>query len=173
MRRIELILFLITFTSFIPRVGMTQNQTLRINIELPAGVGLSSGSSSKLDFDASVNNEVGSNLYSEAAKNYSLIAEDGSFVPLVWIRMQTYENSQFFLDFKNQDETGKSTFFYFLNDNTNNLQRARSLIEFPALLNFNQNSLLIRSFVPRRITLNAWLGIKRENQLTTLRLEYF
>jgi hypothetical protein len=94
-RRIELILFLIAFACFIPQVGMAQNQTLRINIELPAGVGLSSGSSSKLDSERSVNNEVEPDLYGETVKNFSLIADDGSFVKLTWIKMQTFENSQF------------------------------------------------------------------------------
>ncbi|MDG1277471.1 MAG: hypothetical protein P8O16_09335 [Algoriphagus sp.] len=172
-RRIELILFLIVFACFIPQVGMAQNQTLRINIELPAGVGLNSGSSSKLDSERSVNNEVGPDLYGKTVKNFALIADDGSFVKLTWIKMQTFENSQFLLDFKNQNETGKPIPFFFLNDNTNNLESARSLIEFPALLNFNQNGLLIRSFVPRRITLSAWLGFYRDNQPMTLVLEYF
>ncbi len=152
---------------------MAQNQTLRINIELPAGVGLSSGSSSKLDSERSVTNEVGPDLYGETVKNFALIADDGSFVKLTWIKMQTFENSQFLLDFKNQNETGRPIPSYFLNDNTNNLQSAQSLKEFPALLNFNQNGLLIRSFVPRRITLSAWLGFHRDNQPMTLVLEYF
>ncbi|WP_438967332.1 hypothetical protein, partial [Flavobacterium sp.] len=61
----------------------------------------------------------------------------------------------------------------FLNDNTNNLQNAKSLKEFPALLSFNQKAMLIRNFVPRRVSLNSWLGIYKENQLETLILEYF
>ena len=172
-RRIEHIFSLIVFTFFISHWVMAQSQTLRINIELPAGVGLSSGSSSKPGSNTSVTNEGGPQLYGETVKNFSLIAEDGSFVNLTWIKMQTYENSQFLLDFKNQDETGKQTLFYFLNDNTNNLQSAQSLKEFPALLNFNQNGLLIRSLVPRRITLSSWLGFYEGNQLKTLLLEYF
>lgn len=171
--RIELILPVIIFVLFISRLGMAQNQPLRINIELPAGVGLSSGSSSKPGSNTSVTNEDGPQLFGETVKNFSLIAEDGSFVNLTWIRMQTYENSQFLLDFKNQELPGKPSLIYFLNDNTNNLQSAQSLKEFPALLNFNQNGLLIRNLVPRRITLNAWLGFYGDNQLKTLLLEYF
>ena len=173
MRKIDLVLSLIAFVFLIPKFGMSQNQTLRINIELPAGVGLSSGSSSLPGSETSASNEAGPLLYGETVKQFSLIAEDGSFVDLLWIKMQTFENSQFLLDFKNQDETSKPTFFYFLNDNTNNLQSAQSLKEFPALLNFNQKGLLIRNFVPRRITLNSWLGFYGENQPMTLLLEYF
>lgn len=171
MGRIELI-FLSIFLAFsISQSGMAQNQTLRINIELPAGVGLSSGSSTMQSPNKSSSYDVWTDLYD--TKNFSLITEDGSLAPLIWIKMQTFENSQFLLNYRNKDEIGKKTFFYFLNDNTNNLQNAKSLKEFPALLSFNQKAMLIRNFVPRRVSLNSWLGIYKENQLETLILEYF
>jgi hypothetical protein len=173
MRKIDLVLSLIAFVFLIPKFGMSQNQTLRINIELPAGVGLSSGSSSLPGSETSASNEAGPPLYGETVKNFSLIAEDGSYIDLIWIKLQTYENSQFLLDYNQQGETGKPTVFYFLNDNTNNLPGAQALKEFPALLNFNQKGLLIRNIEPRRITLSSWLGFHQGNQLGTLLLEYF
>jgi hypothetical protein len=164
--RIELILPLMVLAFFISRFGMAQNQTLRINVELPAGVELRS----MTGVESGSGNELWSDIY---GKNYAMIAEDGSLLPLRWIMIQTYENSQFLLEIKNQDVPGKQTFIYFLNDNTNNLQSAQSLKEFPALLNFNQKGLLIRNFKPRRTTFKAWLGYYGENQLESLLLEYF
>lgn len=166
MRKIKPVLSLVTFAFFMSQFGMAQDQTIRINIELPAGVGLSSSmSSAEKGLEAFLNGyEV---------RDFSLIAEDGTFVPLTWIKMQTYENSQFLLDFKNQDESIKPGLVYFLNDNTNNLQSAQALGKFPALLNFNEKGLLIRNFLPRRITLNAWLGFNGEHPPITLLLEYF
>lgn len=169
--QIEHIFISIFLAFFIPQFGMAQNQTLRINIELPAGVGLSSGSSTKTGFEKRSGNDIRPD--DSGTENFSLIAEDGSFLPLVWIKMVTYENSQFLLDFKDQGMPGKPSLIYFLNDNTNNLQSAQSLNKFPALLNFNQKDLLIRNFVPRTTFLNAWLGFSGENQLKTLLLEYF
>ena len=171
MRKIELIIKLIAVAFFMVQIGMAQNQTIRINIELPAGVGLSSKSSSMSSLGGSLGVDGVPDGYK--VRDFSLIAEDGSFVPLIWINMQTYENSQFLLDFKKQNEPIEPSLIYFLNDNTNNLQSAQSLKEFPALLNFNKKGLLIRSFVPRTYTLGAWLGFYGNNQPMTLLLEYF
>lgn len=164
--RIEHIFPFMILAFFIPRFGMAQNQTIRINIELPAGVELRSMSV----VESSAGNELWPDIY---GKNYAMIEEDGSLLPLRWIMIQAYENSQFLLELKNHDVSGKPTFIYFLNDNTNNLQSAQSLKEFPILLNFNQKALLIRNFKPQRTTLKAWLGYYGENQLESLLLEYF
>nr|MBI1229445.1 hypothetical protein [Cytophagales bacterium] len=171
MRKIEFVLCLGMFAFFISQIGMAQNQTVRINIELPAGVGLSSTSSSTSSYAERLSPEAFSDGYE--VRDFSWVAADGSFVPLIWIKMRTYENSQFLLDFKNKDNLMMPSSVYFLNDNTNNLQNAQSLQEFPALLNFNQKGILIRSFVPRMNTLSAWLGFYPENQPVTLLLEYF
>lgn len=152
---------------------MAQNQTLRINIKLPAGVGLSSGKGEIPRANSSENNELGSDLYSELVRNIPLTSDNGFTIPVWWIKMDAFENSQFLLDFKSQGEIDKTISIFYLNDDSNNFQNALPLKEYPALLSFNQNELLIRSFVPRKITLSSWLGIKRENQPMTLILEYF
>jgi len=167
MKKNKLVLSLVVFAFVISQFGMAQNQTLRINIELPAGVGLSSMSS----FEKSLN--LDAFPYGYGGSDFLRLAEDGSFVPLIWIKIQAYENSQFLLDFKNQGEPIRPSLFFFLNDNTNDLQGVQSRREYPALLKFNQNGLLIRSFVPRTNILSAWLGFYGENQPMTLLLEYF
>ncbi|MFC5193164.1 hypothetical protein ACFPIK_15440 [Algoriphagus aquatilis] len=138
-----------------------QQQPLRISIQLPAGVGLSTGSVSSEESKI-----VGESL------DFSLITEDGTVVPLTWIRMQSLENSQFLIDLKSASGESFRPFLYFLNDNSDRLERAKPVSAFPSVLQFNEEGKLIRTFFPRRTALYSWLGLPKEEELW-VRLEYF
>lgn len=155
----------------IPIFGIAQNQTMRINLELPAGVGLSSGSNSMTGFQM---NQLSEDLQSYfGMKNSFYLPERDSYVQLYWIKMQAYENSQFFLDFRSKCLIEKSELFYFLNDDTYFIEFAQALQEIPVLLNFNKQGLLLRSFVPKKNRLTFWFGFYSDCDQKTLLLEYF
>lgn len=197
-----------------------QIQPLKINIQLPAGVGLTSGNptgsgnpgsgsttgngtstgkesveekakgekakdtksdknqDSKSDKSKEAKEESwqipikGSTLLSEDQVEFALVSETGKLVPLNWIRMQSMENSQFLVEFRNQEGRRLSTSCYFLNNNTDELQDAAKISVFPALFQFNEEGRLIRNFSPRRTSLYSWLGIPNEEGLVTV-IEYF
>lgn len=184
-----------------------QLQPLKINIQLPAGVGLSSGNptgSGTTNANGNTNGKEsgeekgkdakGKDSKSEKAKDskteggqepikgstsiaadqveFALISETGRLVPLSWIRMQSMENSQFLIAFRNVEGSLLTTSCYFLNNNTDELQDASKVSVFPALLQFNEEGRLIRNFSPRRTSLYSWIGIPNDPGLVTV-IEYF
>jgi hypothetical protein len=182
-----------------------QLQGLRINVQLPAGVGLSSGSTSQSNSSTNAENkattdnkDTKNNKESKDTKenkstdggetekekkyaptqiigdalDFTLISETGKVVPLSWIRMQSMENSQFLVDFRDKDGNQVKTQCFYLNNNTDELQQANSVSVFPALLQFNQQGRLIRNFYPRRTSLYSWIGLPNDAGLVTV-LEYF
>ena len=192
--------------------GQLQIQPLKINIQLPAGVGLSSGNqagSGSSNTNGSTNGKESANEKGKEAKDknakdkeaksdkskdakaeggeapikgstsiagdqveFALVSETGQVVPLSWIRMQSMENSQFLVEFRNQEGRRLSTSFYYLNNNTDELQDALQISVFPALLQFNEEGRLIRNFSPRRTSLYSWIGIPNAAGLVTV-IEYF
>ncbi|WP_288371032.1 hypothetical protein [uncultured Algoriphagus sp.] len=148
--------------------GFAQSQPVRISIELPAGVGLSS------KVPSATSTKGGNSGISESEKvDFALIAEDGTLIPLTWIQMRSLENSQFLIDLR--DEKGIQINFpiYFLNDQTDELSLSKAYERLPALMQFDRSSLLIRNKTPRQTSVRAWLGIPSLVPGTTLVLEYF
>lgn len=151
-----LIYFGWTFSSY------SQDQTVKINIQIPAGVGIRTQASS----------ENGTNRLFENALNYSMLSEDGSLIPLFWFKMQSLENSQFLLDFRKLDGASIKTLCYFLNNSTDELQNSTRVNEFPALFQFSHEGRLIRNILPKRTSLYSWVGIPNNPSMTTV-IEYF
>lgn len=169
---IKTILLAGLFSIGIAYSGQSQDQTVKINIQVPAGVGLSSGTSSISGNSDNETSDNGSNRLAESNLDFSIFSEDGTLLPLFWIKMQSLENSQFLIDFKNERGLASNSAFYFLNNNTDELQRANRVTQFPALLQFSEASLLIRNFVPRRTSLYSWIGLPRDPSMITV-IEYF
>jgi hypothetical protein len=114
----------------------------------------------------------GSTMLSEDQVEFALISETGKLLPLSWIRMQSMENSQFLVEFKDLGGSSLTTSCYFLNNNTDELQDASKISVFPALLQFNEKGRLIRNFSPRRTSVYSWIGIPNDPGLVTV-IEYF
>lgn len=153
-----------------------QDQTIKINIQLPAGVGLSarSGGSSAGSTGSGSSNESdsGANRIAESVVNYAVMSEDGTFIPLSWIKMQALENSQFLIDFQKSDGSRMKTTCYYLNTGTDFLQDAAPVTSFPAVMQFNNEGRLIRNFVPRRTSVYSWIGIPNDPAMRAV-IEYF
>lgn len=153
-------------------IGFAQDQPIRINIQLPAGVGLSAKSST-------VSNTKGeqpgsASGISESAKvDFAMVADNGTLIPLTWIQMKSMENNQFLVDLR--DEKGIQINFpiYFLNDQSDELSSSKAYESLPAVLQFDRSPLLIRNKTPRQTSVRAWLGIPSLFPGTTLILEYF
>lgn len=154
--------------------GFTQSQPVRISIELPAGVGLSSKTPSATSTKGGNSGTSSSSGISESEKvDFALIAEDGTLIPLTWIQMKSMENNQFLVDLR--DEKGIQINFpiYFLNDQSDELSSSIAYESLPAVLQFDRSPLLIRNKTPRQTSVRAWLGIPSLVPGTTLVLEYF
>jgi hypothetical protein len=156
-----------------------QDQTVKINIQLPAGVGLSAGGGTSAGNGKNGNKgsvagvpDGGANRIAETVVNYSVMSEDGTMIPLSWIKMQALENSQFLVDFQKSDGSSMKTTCYFLNTSTDVLQDAKPVAAFPAVLQFSQEGRLIRNFVPRRTSVYSWIGIPNDPGMTAV-FEYF
>ena len=147
--------------------ALAQDQTVKINIQIPAGVGMSIGGGS-----SNGNTDNGSNRISDSNLDFSIFSEDGILIPLFWIKMQSLENSQFLIGFKNDQGLAANSVLYFLNNNTDELQSAYPVTQVPALLQFSKEGKLIRNFVPRRTSLYSWIGLSRDPSMTTV-IEYF
>ncbi len=153
-----------------------QDQTVKINIQLPAGVGLSakSGGGSAGSTGSSTSNvpDNGANRIAESFVNYAVMSEQGMLIPLSWIKMQALENSQFLIDFQKSDGSRMNTTCYYLNTGTDFLQDAAPVSSFPAVMQFNHEGRLIRDFVPRRTSVYSWIGIPNDPAMRAV-IEYF
>lgn len=154
--------------------GVAQDQPIKINIQLPAGVGLSAKSPQSGKTAGAQSGSLSSSGISESAKvDFAFISENGIVIPLTWIQMKSLENTQFLLEFR--DEAGQRVDFeaYFLNDQSDNLAEAKAYRSFPALLQFDNSGFLIRNKVPRSVSVKSWLGIPAAAQDNRIVLEYF
>jgi|GEM_PF-2001428 len=149
-----------------------QDQTVKINIQLPAGVGLSAGGGSNSGSAAQGGEDGGGNRIANSVVDFAVISENGTLIPLSWIKMQALENSQFMVDFRKADGTAIKPTCYFLNTSTDALQDASPVIAFPAVMRFNQEPRLIRNFVPRRTSVYSWIGVPNDPSMTMV-IEYF
>ncbi len=159
--------------------AFAQDQTVKINIQLPAGVGLSAGggTSSSSSSSSSGTGEAGAsdggaNRIAETVVDFAVMSENGTLIPLSWIKMQALENSQFIVDFRKEDGRAMKTTCYFLNTSTDLLQEALPVTSFPAVMQFNREGRLIRNFVPRRTSVYSWIGIANDPAMTVV-IEYF
>lgn len=154
---------------FLAVVGLAfpQNQPVKIIIEIPAGVGVSKVGNGLADGSGGDGSGI------DSGTTFPLLAENGTFLPLYWLKMQSFEDSQFLLDFSYPGENSKLVTAYFLNDQSGDLQLARKLPKFPFVLNFNQERMLIRNVLPKRIFFNAWLGFTIPDTGVTAIIEYF
>ena len=149
-----------------------QDQTVKINIQLPAGVGLSAGGGSNSGSAAQGGEDGGSNRIANSVVDFAVISENGTLIPLSWIKMQALENSQFMVDFRKVDGSSMKTTCYFLNTSTDLLQEALPVALFPAVMQFNREPRLIRNFVPRRTSVYSWIGVPNDPSMTMV-IEYF
>jgi hypothetical protein len=159
--------------------AFAQDQTVKINIQLPAGVGLSAGGGSSAGNGSSGSKgsvvgepDGGANRIAETVVDFAVMSESGTLIPLSWIKMQALENSQFLVDFQKADGKRMNTTCYFLNTSTDVLQDAKPVTVFPAVMQFDKAGRLIRNFVPRRTSLYAWIGIPNDPGMTVV-FEYF
>lgn len=150
--------------------AFAQDQTVKINIQLPAGVGLSAGGGTSSS--EAGGSDGGANRIAETVVDFAVMSEDGTLIPLSWIKMQALENSQFIVDFRKEDGSAMKTTCYFLNTGTDLLQEALPLTSFPAVMQFNREGRLIRNFVPRRTSVYSWIGIANDPAMTVV-IEYF
>ncbi|AMQ56004.1 hypothetical protein AO498_06235 [Algoriphagus sanaruensis] len=170
-KRISLILI---FGVFFIQKGLSQNQPIKINIQLPAGVGLSAKSSQSGTSLGGKNAGLGSSGISESTKvNYALIDGNGMIIPLVWIQMKSLENSQFIVDFRDENDHSVEEALYFLNDQTDDLPASIRYEQLPVVLNFDDSNLLIRNRQPRQASVKAWLGFTTNYPGSKIILEYF
>jgi hypothetical protein len=175
----RLVAFLILGLGFGHRV-QAQDQTVKINIQLPAGVGLSAGGGSGVASGTKGGGsngsegvtDGGSNRIAQSVVEFAVMLENGMLVPLSWIKMQALENSQFMVDFRKADGSVMKTTCYFLNTSTDELQDASLVTVFPAVMRFNREGRLIRNFVPRRTSVYSWIGIPNDPSMTMV-IEYF
>ena len=175
----RLLAFLILGLGFSFQVK-AQDQTIKINIQLPAGVGLSAGGGSAAASGTKGGGSNGSegasdggaNRIAESVVDFAVMLENGMLVPLSWIKMQALENSQFMVDFRKADGSAMKTTCYFLNTSTDALQDASLVTAFPAVMRFNREPRLIRNFVPRRTSVYSWIGIPNDPSMTMV-IEYF
>ena len=154
--------------------GFAQDQPIKINIQLPAGVGLSAKSPQSGKTAGAQSGSSSSSGISESAKvDFAFISENGTIIPVTWIQMKSLENTQFLLEFR--DEAGKrlDSEAYFLNDQSDNLAEAKAYRSFPTLLQFDNSGFLIRNKVPRSVSVKSWLGIPAAVQGNRIVLEYF
>ena len=152
-----------------------QDQTVKINIQLPAGVGLSAGAGSNASNKGNGSDgatDGGANRIAESVVDFAVMSENGTLIPLSWIKMQALENSQFMVDFRKADGSAMKTTCYFLNTSTDLLQEALPVTDFPAVMRFNREGRLIRNFVPRRTSVYSWIGIPNDPAMTMV-IEYF
>jgi len=149
-----------------------QDQTVKINIQLPAGVGLSAGGGSNSGSAAQGGEDGGGNRIANSVVDFAVISENGTLIPLSWIKMQALENSQFMVDFRKVDGSSMKTTCYFLNTSTDLLQEALPVALFPAVMQFNREPRLIRNFVPRRTSVYSWIGVPNDPSMTMV-IEYF
>jgi hypothetical protein len=174
--RIDRGILTLFFAGVVSIGAFAQNQTVKINIQLPPGVGLSarSGASStgSAGSGSSSAADNGTNRIAESVVNYAVMSEDGTLIPLSWIKMQALENSQFLIDFQKSDGSRMKTTFYYLNTGTDFLQDAAPVTSFPAVMQFNYEGRLIRNFVPRRTSVYSWIGIPNDPALRAV-IEYF
>ncbi len=174
--RINRIMLVFFFAGLLSFGSYAQDQTIKINIQLPAGVGLSakSGGGSEGTTGSSTSNasDNGANRIAESSVNYAIMSEEGVLIPLSWIKMQALENSQFLIDFQKSDGSRMNTTCYYLNTGTDFLQDAAPVTSFPAVMQFNNEGKLIRNFVPRKTSVYSWIGIPNDPAMHAV-IEYF
>lgn len=169
--RVVLVLFFVGVLSF---SASAQNQPIKINIQLPAGVGLSAKSSQGGTTAGGKSALLSGSGISESSKvDYALIDENGTLIPLVWIQMKSLENTQFVVDIRDEKGLQLQEAIYFLNDQTDDLSASRLYESLPAVLQFDNSSLLIRNKQPRQTSVKAWLGISTRIPGSSIVLEYF
>jgi hypothetical protein len=123
-QQIKVIFFCTCLVFFGSHSGMAQNQPIRVSLKQPAGVELSMSTDERSE--------------SQAIPPAVFFSEAGSWITLVWIKIQSFENSQLLIDFKKQPSLGNTGTMYFLNDSKTPLQEAQVFKSFPALLNVHQ-----------------------------------
>ena len=158
---------------FLAVVGLafSQNQPVKIIIEIPAGVGISKAGNGLAD--GSDGNGSGADASGiDSGMIFPVFTENGTLLPLYWLKLQSFEDSQFLLDFSYANENSQLVTAYFLNDQSGDLQLAQKLPAFPFALNFNRDRMLIRNVLPKRIFFNAWLGFTIPNTGVTAIIEY-
>lgn len=90
----------------------------------------------------------------------------------IWVGIESQENLSFLLDIDFPDaEILPSPEAYFLNDTTDDFEKAMKLGSEPQELKMRDHPNLIRKMIPRPTHIQAWLGLPLLNG-TTIKIEY-